>query len=1320
MDVRQNSLPKDIRVTDELKDLLAYGVFNRVYIRRINRFSRFRDVSIKAKSWVGDRQVILTYDICEEKEALDEVFYEENVFKERTGTGKQRSKKLFAGITILQFKDSQKEEKRNFQSFLFRCKKNILNISQQNSQVNTSVFGTIGEFGIVIFWLSDQFVDVLNLITTIKNTNVGKEELSLNDGDSIFLSAYTIFVKNHPAMKSELWRDKVKQVKGEAILQLTLKQGITAEMKKELEGLIGDRPFLHCAGEYDILWKLPASEAIRLVESRTNEKEPPLFYKNEFYKKYVLQLSLKFCEEIPLKENGLVKVDSMSKKEDSSSVKKEYLPELGDIQTYYNSVRDALGKQFPYTAGMIDTLDLLYCDYIYKISVAPNEMWVEIFSNQFLKILCFINEMLVNATYEKTYLIKTINILLTNFERQISHIAESNNLVIGTPSCQLRYSGQNNLGLYAYFGIIKEALKYVYENQEVNEQDEIVPLIDVELVPIIQSSLYRPFLWEGRDSKVKTSRIVTINLPMTSLYDPVCYYPYLYHELFHYVVPKDRFFRNKLNEVFMASEILWRIFRRTLAIKWREKFVSQGEIEKYLSSKVNRTIMPYIYDFSVKHFMDEKAKKSMDSKKYREIHQESDTAAKFCQNFFSKWAEWVNKKDADILNPVFCFFIEICKNESVIKSNIFCGLLDYKEEKQENISKLREGLNEYFDTINGFTQNCNPDAANKKFSDFLSVLEEEDLAEVEPLNVGIREACADIAMVTMTGMDLAEYLLLFTKTKKDLLRTSCQKGDNSQDIIRIGMVLDQLYGHETDDTVLTQKFCGCFTEFISLYQGLYYNSYTIGKGDTWESICDEAKKWFEYWKACYWDYLIRYSIYARLFRKIREGQLVDSKKASCINKNYWKRYAAILRARGNSVSTQKKNAENDNRVGEELLANYDEQLFRLNIELIQGYQYQISFKELNDIRKNKYKEAGMREYKWESFEKDHIIVPPTPLMESGKKVLTWNYKVNDIKQFSDIIAKISDILRESCEQTFGEGDYPIWYRGQELASYHLLPSAMRKFKEKKERRKDNNFSLVKMLREEYEQFRFRTDGVWDVLDRSSYICVDYLALMQHYGCASNFLDWTEDAMTALYFSVDGFLDSKKPIRLGNAAIYMFSPFLYNRARLRMLQEGESMQDSRTPMEKDVLAYRQEGIPNLTVDYNRKMYNMYLLGEESYGDGNFIEYAETRFAKIPFYLPVAIYTSRRNKRIQAQHGTFLAFNVYTSPDANNLFDDISLENIQKRYWELTKNENKIYPFLYKIEIDANAKEKIASWIRALGMSKERFCPELENFSERIMR
>lgn len=269
-----------------------------------------------------------------------------------------------------------------------------------------------------------------------------------------------------------------------------------------------------------------------------------------------------------------------------------------------------------------------------------------------------------------------------------------------------------------------------------------------------------------------------------------------------------------------------------------------------------------------------------------------------------------------------------------------------------------------------------------------------------------------------------------------------------------------------------------------------------------------------------------------------------------------------------------------------------------------------------------------------------------------------------------------------------------------------------------EKKNHDEFFIDAYLRQEYEEFKFRTDGSVEAIDYGAYTDADYIALMQHYSTPTNFLDWTEDAMSALYFALEGFLDEKVPVKKGDAALYLFSPELYNYARNKMLLQNRKKRDNKTEIEKLILENTcTEVIPNISVSYHKDSYFMFLLGNNKYQTGG--NYTEAK-GKWKYYMPMAVYVSRLNNRIRAQSGNFLAYNIYTGPDNKNEFNHVDLEYIQKEYLkEYQKNEDTC-PFLYKVIIKEAYRKEIAKWVKTFGMAKEKCYPELANIGERIMR
>ena len=52
------------------RSILTFGEYDRLKINNIFQFDRFRDLSVLAKDWVGNRQSILLYDFGDEPEFI--------------------------------------------------------------------------------------------------------------------------------------------------------------------------------------------------------------------------------------------------------------------------------------------------------------------------------------------------------------------------------------------------------------------------------------------------------------------------------------------------------------------------------------------------------------------------------------------------------------------------------------------------------------------------------------------------------------------------------------------------------------------------------------------------------------------------------------------------------------------------------------------------------------------------------------------------------------------------------------------------------------------------------------------------------------------------------------------------------------------------------------------------------------------------------------------------------------------------------------------------------------------------------------------------
>ncbi len=1287
------------------RKFVSFGEFDRIGFEEVHQFSRFRDLSENTKSWIGDRQIHLIYSICE-KDYPDEIYIRDGEFYERNENEAVLSNRLFIGLTILQFKYSQKENSKDMEKFLLKCKNDILDI-KENVDVKCAVFGTLGSFGLTIIWLADQYTDILNMVTKIKYKN------------PIFLSAYTIFAQNHK--NGTDWEKKVSAIKGNAILRLTLKNGVNDEIIDKLNDWKEQKAGIyHSAGEHDVIIRMKSSKVFTAFD-----KMEDLYYDSDFFKKHVLQSNVQFCEALSLSSQLEKSAESDTDiPGNGSRICKEH-EELLLIQDMYKQLRLIFADLFPSTVGMVDTLDLLYGDYISKISTASNEMWADDFSHQFLEVLRCLKKFI--GKFQKIEMprevaLKIIDDLLGDFEWQISHIAQSNNLTLGTPVCQFRYSAQNNLTLYAYFGIIKKVLGYVYRAQEISMQDEIVPLIVADIVPIIQSMLY--YDYEG--SNELDSKIVTINLPMVSLYNPVCYYPFLYHEIFHYVVPNDRYARNRVFGHLMSVELLYAFFVTILRNRMNYSSLDAQIADDF----ANTILLKYIYADCLENYDDfiGRTVEKLDEKEWTcdEIEKIVLTADKFEQKMLLKWVQWFGEEKSILTeNPVYLCICSIYRQKKKISDEI--DRWEEKNSDNERAQMIKDAMMRLIEEFGGIADNNDGAAVYENYQEMVSEVGGDVTNDASILISAIKEAMADIAMVKLGDMDFSEYLLLFTKTKKDLLLVDLDKNIAEQDMIRIGMVLDFLYGDKGSDII--EAADQAREKYINMYCGIYYSGHKEKEENYFDILYNEAKSWFNYWKECLYRFYCRYGIYLTFFRELQKGHLVSDGHKDCLKEcmgdesRYWKAYAEILRAFGDYMYHN--HIEDYPEKWEEKKNSVQNRIFDLNIQLIHNYQYQESFMSLNKVRTARIEVINDKKYKKEinSFDNARPELVHGNNHGNSSKHYYWQYYIDNIADFSIYVAKLAERLKEANGRILGEEEYPVWYRGHESADYILIPSIMRKYKEERQKSKEpGEFSMSGFIRKKFEEFRFRSDGSQEAIERIGYTDSDYIVLMQHHSVASNFLDWTEEMLKAMYFALEGFFDKKAVKSNANAVLYIFSPALYNHARIKMIQRQSEKDPHRLEIDKETARLTlKEGIPNLSVSYNANKYYMYLLGCEKFARENLTPYDtdELTKAKRAFYLPVAVYTSRLNRRIQAQSGVFLAYDIYACPDKEFTFHYMSLEEIQKDYLSGFQDERDTCPFLYKIEIEKTKREEIASWVRACGMSKEKCYPELANIGERVM-
>lgn len=1318
---------QEVKDTFRRRTYITFGDFDKMAISSVASFSRMRDMSEIARTWIGDRQTLLLYEI----EKDNEIIYQDNEGKEgfyiKSDGEVQSSENLFIAVSILQFKESTDRTKTEMAYSLRKYRKNILTLVKEKQSekipVYCSIFGTLGTYGLAIVWLSDQYVEILRLINYIKGTNV-KEDTK--NSECNFLSLFSIFAKNN--LKKELIKEKLDNVEGSAMLQVTLKSNLSSDILNRFKQDLGTTACYHSAGEHDLILRTSMKELYMLFDSG-QLMDPD----NNFYQDHILQTNVCLCDQL-LMEDDSTFISSKNQVPISENELSEF---VGQVEEQYNDLRKDFFDNFPKTAGMVDSLDLLYGDFSSKISSVSNRMWARDFGYQFLAILSVIKKYL-QRFLDGTIAVPTSEILadfrdiLNCYEYQIIHIAESNNLLIDTPKCHLRYTGQNNLTLYAYFGITKDVIKLCYRMQGKSRQSKITPLISVDIVPIIESTMYIDYGVPDED------RVLKLNLPMMALYNMPEYIPYLYHEIFHYVVPEDRIVRNYVKGIGLSVIAVKNLVSNLLMA------CSGVKDEKILEKLVSYVFLPAIYRSVCKKYDDKLVGYIWNSKDNFTIKEVNEKAL--------DWKQYEKKLIYQLLNDVSS------KNGRIFQKNIIfdtlCDLYLQKEELQEeamnvigqdsvekDFSYLAEIIEKFMVSLRGLVENTKNE---KKEATYIRLLRDSEMTSEELLHLdgllqvstALSEVASDIPMVELSNMTPPHYMISYVKIQNDLLKKTDSE-PQIQDYVRIGVVIDFFIGFDKSENYSINRFDSYKEEFIQLYVGLYYsNKKADGNHFAYlKNLKHEAEQHFTWIRNAYVLYMKEYRIYCSIFKILINQVSINYRKKDSMEEIY-KRikdlkcenyYQALWIYGAEIIKSIEEFTENINK-GKEKISfckrTFHDEVFNMNIRWIHFYQRQEDFNSIHQDLKKHFNEGKLYETETlsliEMFQKKCVTVDwDTVIARRGAE--DYTYEAGGIEELCKAIEKVSRIFSGQNRKRYGSNNHDIWYRGQSSINYQLLPTAMRKYVQQHSRAD----SLRTFQREKYEEFKFRMDNASEKPDKIGYTVCDYLALMQHYGAPTIYMDWSENAISSLYFALESYINTGKQEEQNadDAVLFMLHPNLYNEARNQIMKlAANNTGVSLDSCMKNTIQESTNSLPNLSVEYNKDKYSMFLLGEVEHKI-EIPDFESRRFGNLEdcsnkekyLYLPLAIYSSRANARVRAQFGMFMSFNIFTPFGEKDNFDYMSLENIQKFFLMYFKDAS---PFMYKIVIRNNSKKQIADWLKSIGVSKHMIYPELSKIGERI--
>lgn len=1293
------------------KTYLTFGEFDRLKVNRITDISRFRDLSELARSWQGNRQSLLFYTL--ENDPAYTYIETEDEFGFFNNESGKFDDHLFIGLTEFPFTNQVRDEMTDYKRKIDNVR-NLITVTidnllkEKDVDLSYMVMGNMGTFGISVLWFSNQYADILKSVNCIKAAL-----------PHYFLSAYTILSRN-PRGNENLF----SEIKGRAFVQITLKkhfsEGKFDVTTDSLHEII--KNVYHTQGQYDIILEVDANKAFTLFDDQSMFKHIEASYQRE-----ILQTNVIFGEEIDVQvQNSNVTV-SNSERQKVGDSRPDDNDEKSEINQISDEIRSQLKKISYKSSGVVDTFDSLLCDYRYNAVSAVNQHWADDFTHIFLKSLNCIEDM-IEFMQEDLYDIEFMSILrevMDVLKQQIFHMAESNSLNFEIPKCHLRYTGQEDSVLFCYINIIKETLEEAYSLEGTNSQTEIVPIVTVDSVPIVESNLYfdkTEFYKENFRDTVQKCKLLAINLPHISFYDIPTYFQYLYHEIYHYIVPENRekrdFYTGQFLSTIFYEEIISELLKRVL-----ENTESWRRTKEYLYPEII-TVVADKYEY-----IDQKIKRK------HKINRDTDNdsvffVAEIYQRCLYEYLEkdicnWIEGKDSDFREILNRIDQDLQDGKNTSKA-VNCSYEDLKLCYRNN--GLRE---DYEKDVERFMRGERRDKYNWEI--ILSLLPDIRKMMTE-LSDGLKETVADLAMIELTDMKLEEYMSLYIECQENLMMKA-EKFDTVQtrEYFRIGMVLKyyeeirkQILDDKLKDSFRVQYFAKNITIHHEISKETLKRAFSKnemkldGWWNTFIKVQDLSKETF-------------FDMHRVMLRKICDEIRVSQRLSQDRNRKNKKvkfyTYKKIISDYGETLLQVRKVLENSCEEAVNMyecaVKKFDASIFIENIRLMQKYQKGKTLIELSKINldNNKIKKERQNKNlycthtKLEAVKTQFIINISSAQNENY--VEEYSTKVFDINGLMYEFEKITKKLKESCTDVLPQEKYSLWYRGQMNSNYELLPSIMRANVFER-----SNFTyLAQYQRYLFEKFKYRADGAPEIMDRSVFSTSDYLALMQHYNVRTNFMDWSEDAFASLYFALEKLINGEISSAANHPSIQIFSPNLYNRARTQMINEGMIQ----LPEDEEVFrasvkttGSREGEIPNIATVYNEKIFDMFLLGNVKYEKTN--SYGHTRQivlsgGKEMAFLPLAIYTSKLNPRIRAQSGLFLAYNLYAEPSLNGDYDYLSLERIQDYYLKWSKAHNK-KQFLYKIVIDRPDARAIADCFISLGLAKERVYPELMNVGEKI--
>ena len=288
---------------------------------------------------------------------------------------------------------------------------------------------------------------------------------------------------------------------------------------------------------------------------------------------------------------------------------------------------------------------------------------------------------------------------------------------------------------------------------------------------------------------------------------------------------------------------------------------------------------------------------------------------------------------------------------------------------------------------------------------------------------------------------------------------------------------------------------------------------------------------------------------------------------------------------------------------------------------------------------------------------------------------------------------VDEFLKMIFEKTKEDSDDPFnifWFRGEiDYPETYLTPNAYRDFVEK-----FNNSTKKRkyVIGKNEKPYLYIEQNIRAIFDRKALPLIvskdientawNRYFLMQHYNAKTRLLDWTEDAIKALFFAVKSDTEKEKD---KDAKVWILRPFELNRFTINEIFDRKEDLFVIPPLSNDNDEPQDLLNENNTIRFEeltRRYLTMNFTKEEKYKDKK--------------YYPLAIYPPFLDERMTAQKACFTIFGNVNHGKLHDIIDNYS-------------SEDQIIDY---VVIDGKSKKKILSQLRLIGIDDSSVYPDLD--------